>query len=167
MNYYIKFATKLPFKYIKGMNYYIKFSKLPFKYALVKTSNSSNALKIARQYRSDAIVINPTDRVFTFDEAKNFSERWEQVDRMESIEEKSHYEVYQVNQDLPGLVVIEESKELLAINSNKIISWAKEKTGKDGVIWVKDSRALVFGNKKKGVVNPLLLFVKYNPKMLK
>lgn len=140
----------------KQMKFYIKFAKLPFTYAIVKTSNSTNALKTAQKYRKDAVVVNPTDKVFTFDEAVNFT--WTRVN-LESIKERDVYEVYTCI-DGKGLVVDPDTKEEVRLAEDEIITYAKNKTGKNGVIWAQDNRGCVFGAKKGNFAKPILVFNK-------
>jgi len=145
------------------MKFYIKFAKLPFKYSVINTSNSTTALKTAKKFRDDAVVVNPTDKVFTFDEAANFT--WTKVN-LEDVKQRSVYEVYTCL-DVPGLVVDPNTKEEAHLADDEIITYAKSKTGKSGVIWAQDKRGCVFGVKKGNFVKPLLVFNKIERLKLK
>lgn len=146
------------------MKFYLKFTSLPFIYSVVETSNSKNALKEASKYRSDAVVFPPTAKLFSFEEALDINKNWVQKE-LYSIEEKDTYNVYKCV-DGPGLVV-EGEPEQFSLNRNNILAFAKEKTGKRGVIWASDKRGLVFGVKKGNLTKPLLVFERIETLKLK
>ena len=146
------------------MKFYLKFTSLPFIYSVVETSNSKNALKEALKYRSDAVVFPPTAKLFSFEEALDINKNWVQKE-LYSIEEKDTYNVYKCV-DGPGLVV-EGEPEQFSLNRNNILAFAKEKTGKRGVIWASDKRGLVFGVKKGNLTKPLLVFERIETLKLK
>jgi predicted metal-dependent hydrolase len=146
------------------MKFYLKFTSLPFIYSVVETSNSKNALKEASKYRSDAVVFPPTTKLFSFEEALDINKNWVQKE-LSSIEEKDTYNVYKCV-DGPGLVV-EGEPEQFSLNRNNILAFAKEKTGKRGVIWASDKRGLVFGVKKGNLTKPLLVFERIETLKLK
>lgn len=147
----------------KQMKFYIKFAKLPFTYSVIKTSNSTNALKTAQKYRKDAVVVNPTDKVFTFDEAVNLT--WVRVD-LENIKERDVYEVYTCI-EATGLMVDPDTKEEVRLSEDEILPYAKKRTGKSGVIWAQDNRGCVFGAKKGNFAKPILVFSKVKRLRLK
>ena len=146
------------------MKFYLKFTSLPFIYSVVETSNSKNALKEASKYRSDAVVFPPTAKLFSFEEALDINKNWVQKE-LYSIEDKDTYNVYKCV-DGPGLVV-EGEPEQFSLNRNNILAFAKEKTGKRGVIWASDKRGLVFGVKKGNLTKPLLVFERIETLKLK
>lgn len=146
------------------MKFYLKFTSLPFIYSVVETSNSKNALKEASKYRSDAVVFPPTAKLFSFEEALDINKNWIEKE-LYSIEEKDTYNVYKCV-DGPGLVV-EGEPEQFSLNRNNILAFAKEKTGKRGVIWASDKRGLVFGVKKGNLTKPLLVFERIETLKLK
>lgn len=145
------------------MKFYIKFTKLPFKFAIVKTSNSTNALKVAQKFRKDAVVVTPTDKVFTFDDAVNF--KWEKVE-LENIKERDVYEVYSCL-DVQGVVVDPNTKEEIHLAEDEILQFAIKKSGKRGSIWAKDNRGCVFGIKKGNFAKAVLVFNKIKRLSLK
>lgn len=147
------------------MKFYLKFTSLPFIYSVVETSNSKNALKEASKYRSDAVVFPPTAKLFSFEEALDINKNWVQKE-LYSIEEKDTYNVYKCVDGGPGLVV-EGEPEQFSLNRNNILAFAKEKTGKRGVIWASDKRGLVFGVKKGNLTKPLLVFERIETLKLK
>ena len=147
------------------MKFYLKFTSLPFIYSVVETSNSKNALKEASKYRSDAVVFPPTAKLFSFEEALDINKNWIEKE-LSSIEEKDTYNVYKCVDGGPGLVV-EGEPEQFSLNRNNILAFAKEKTGKRGVIWASDKRGLVFGVKKGNLTNPLLVFERIETLKLK
>lgn len=147
------------------MKFYLKFTSLPFIYSVVETSNSKNALKEASKYRSDAVVFPPTAKLFSFEEALDINKNWIEKE-LYSIEEKDTYNVYKCVDGGPGLVV-EGEPEQFSLNRNNILAFAKEKTGKRGVIWASDKRGLVFGVKKGNLTKPLLVFERIETLKLK
>lgn len=148
------------------MTFYIIFTKLPFHYSKIKTSNATNAIKTAKQYRKDSVVINPHDKWFTFGDAIEFSNKWKEVNLLD-VEDKNHYRVYDINPNAKGLVAIESTERTITINDRNILGWAKKETGRNGVIWIKDEKGIVFGVKKGNFTQPLLLFVSFKPQLIK
>ena len=139
---------------------------MPFCYAVINSSNSTNALKHAQQFRNDVLVVNPKDLVFTFEQAAEFGIKWRRVD-LHAVEYKETYEVYKTIPDAHGLVVDESSKEVVSINPIKILEFCKKRTGcKTGVIWAGDKRGKVFGDKKNNKARPLLVLNKIELKKL-
>lgn len=148
------------------MKFYIKFTKLPFQYAVINTSNSTNALKTAQKYRKDAVVVNPTDMVFSFDDAVMFKDRWFKV-TLEEIKERDEYDIYECIDDVKGIVVNPETMQTAALSEDEILPYAKKRTGKSGVIWAQDNRGCVFGAKKGNFAKPILVFSKVKRLRLK
>jgi hypothetical protein len=153
------------------MKYFIKFTGLPHCYAVVSSGNSKSALKKAQEFRKDSVVVNPTDRIFTFEDAHNFASYWTLV-KLENVENKNTYEVYECNKDVKpghGIVALEETMTVESINPDKVAEWCKRKTGNTrGVVWVRDatSGSLVFGDKKDNKARPLLVLNKIELKKL-
>lgn len=60
------------------MKYYLTFVKLPFVYCVVSAGNAAQAIKPFQKYRND-VIANGNELRFTFGEAVEFNDKWEEV----------------------------------------------------------------------------------------
>lgn len=60
------------------MKYYLTFVKLPFVYCVVSAGNAAQAIKPFQKYRND-VVANGNELRFTFGEAVDLHNKWEEV----------------------------------------------------------------------------------------
>jgi hypothetical protein len=150
------------------MRFFITYTGMPHAYTIIGSSNSKSALNKAKKYRPDAVVRNPTDKVFTFEDAHNFASYWKHI-TLEQAEHKETYEVYDCNKDITeGIVALEDTKTIESLNPQNLLEFCKKRSGcRTGVIWVSQNGSLVFGDKVKNKARALVVLNKIKLERLK